>query len=73
VRFCSDPKRQSVITEVLAYGPTNLKAYDHIPAKRASLLPTAPGNLKGMFMPNHGWWQQNRADAIERFNAWILK
>lgn len=72
VRFCGDAQRQALYTEGLAYGPTNLKAYDHIPAERARLLPTAPDNLKGMIMPDSGWWKENRQAATERFNAWII-
>lgn len=73
VRFCGDPKLQAGFTDLLAYGPTNLKAYDHIPAKRAALLPTAPANLKGMRLPSPAWWHQNREKATELFNAWLLK
>lgn len=72
VRFCADPKRQSEITHDLAYGPTNLKAYDFIDPKRAAVLPTASANLKGMFMPSPQWWHQNRERATERFNAWVI-
>ncbi|TMV54693.1 extracellular solute-binding protein, partial [Thioclava sp. BHET1] len=47
VEFTMDPKRQSVYTEVLAAGPTNMKAYDYIDAKLAKVLPTAPDHIKG--------------------------
>lgn len=73
VRFCGDPKRQADFTDTLAYGPTNLKAYDMIPAKRAALLPTSTNNLKGMILPSPEWWHRNRENAIERFNVWLLK
>lgn len=72
VRFCADPKQQAEITHDLAYGPTNLKAYDFIAPQRAAVLPTAPANLKGMFMPSPEWWHQNREKASERFNAWVI-
>ncbi len=72
VRFCADAERQAIMTEDLAYGPTNLKAYDRIPAKRASILPTAPDNIKGMRLPSPEWWHQNREKVSERFNAWLL-
>lgn len=72
VRFCSDPKAQAVFTEILAYGPTNLDAYQTISAERAKVLPTSPENLKQMTIANEGWWSANRAKVSERFNAWLL-
>ena len=72
IRFCSDPKAQAVFTEALAYGPTNLDAYQTIPAERAKVLPTSPENLKQMAIANEDWWSANRAKVTERFNAWLL-
>ncbi|MBP2301788.1 ABC transporter substrate-binding protein [Azospirillum picis] len=72
IKFCADPQRQAVFTEVLAYGPTNLKAYDSIPKERAQALPTFPANLKQMTIAKEDWWGANRSKMSERFNAWIL-
>ncbi|TAL53390.1 ABC transporter substrate-binding protein [Pandoraea sp.] len=72
VRFCADAKRQAAFTPDLAYGPTNLKAFDMIPAKRAAILPTAPDNLRDMRLPSPQWWAKNRAAVTERFNTWII-
>ncbi len=72
VRFCADAKRQADYTPLLAYGPTNRKAYESIPPDRASLLPTSPQNIKKMITPNPEWWAQNREKVSERFNAWLL-
>lgn len=72
VRFCADAKRQAAFTDDLAYGPTNLKAYDSIAPKRAAILPTAPENIKGMRLASPEWWHANREKATERFNAWLL-
>jgi putative spermidine/putrescine transport system substrate-binding protein len=72
VRFCADAARQASFTDLLAYGPTNLKAYDSIPAERARILPTSPDNLKGMILPDPKWWKDNRQNVTERFNAWII-
>jgi putative spermidine/putrescine transport system substrate-binding protein len=72
VRFCADAKRQAAFTDTLAYGPTNRKAFDVIPAERAALLPTAPQNLANMRLPSPQWWAENRTAVTERFNAWIL-
>ncbi len=72
VKFCADPKQQALFTEFLAYGPTNLKAYENIPAERAAALPTSEANLKLMTIAREDWWSANRSDMTERFNAWIL-
>lgn len=72
VRFCADPKQQAIYTESLAYGPTNLDAYQSISAERAKLLPTSPDNLKLMAIANENWWSANRAKVSERYNAWLL-
>jgi len=72
VRFCGDPRQQALFTDGLAYGPTNLKAYEHIDPARAKLLPTAPENLKSMRLPDPQWWKENRQAVTERFNAWVI-
>jgi putative spermidine/putrescine transport system substrate-binding protein len=73
IRFCANPQRQAAYPDALAYGPTNLKAYEHIAPARAALLPTHPDNLKNMRLANEDWWSANRAMATERFNAWVLR
>jgi len=73
VKFCADPKQQALFTEFLSYGPTNLKAYESIPAQRAASLPTHADNLKLMTIAREDWWSANRAAATERFNAWVLR
>ncbi len=72
VAFCARPEQQALFTDDLSYGPTNLKAYDHIDPERAKVLTTAPDNLKGMRIADENWWQDNRADMAERFNVWLL-
>lgn len=73
VAFCAQPDMQARFTEDLAYGPTNLKAYDHIAPERAAILPTGPENLKVMTLASEPYWKANRAQLTERFNAWLLE
>ncbi|SAK69099.1 extracellular solute-binding protein [Caballeronia catudaia] len=72
VRFCADAKRQALLTRTLAYGPTNKKAFETISKERATLLPTAPDNIRDMKLPSPQWWEQNRQKVTERFNSWII-
>ncbi|WP_025601051.1 ABC transporter substrate-binding protein [Burkholderia sp. WSM2230] len=72
VRFCADAKRQALLTRTLAYGPTNRKAFETIAKDRATLLPTAPENIRDMRLPSPQWWEANRQKVTERFNSWII-
>ncbi|MEM5388407.1 ABC transporter substrate-binding protein [Paraburkholderia phymatum] len=72
VRFCADAKRQALLTRTLAYGPTNRKAFDTISKERATLLPTAPDNIRDMRLPSPQWWEENRQKVTERFNSWVI-
>jgi putative spermidine/putrescine transport system substrate-binding protein len=72
IKFCADAKRQAVMTESLAYGPTNRKAFDSISAQRTVLLPTAPVNIRNMGLSSATWWNENRVAVTERFNSWII-
>ena len=72
VRFCADGKLQALFTRTLAYGPTNRKAFESITPQRASILPTAPDNIRDMRLPSPQWWEANREKVTERFNSWII-
>ncbi|MEM5370319.1 ABC transporter substrate-binding protein [Paraburkholderia azotifigens] len=72
VRFCADAKRQASLTRTLAYGPTNKKSFETIGKERATLLPTAPDNIRDMKLPSPQWWEENRQKVTERFNSWII-
>lgn len=72
VKFCADPQRQATITKTLAYGPTNLKAYDSIPQERAKVLSTYKENLAKMAATDEDWWLKHRAKVVQRFNEWVL-
>ena len=54
-------------------GPTNLAAYDKIPADRSVLLPTSPANRGTMLLYDDDWWGPNFAQVKQRFDAWLLE
>jgi putative spermidine/putrescine transport system substrate-binding protein len=72
IAYTANAKRQAEFVKLIAYGPTNPKAYDFIPPERAKYLPTAPDNLKLMMPSSTAWWGKNKEAALEKFNAWLL-
>ena len=47
IRFCADPARQAAYTDTLAYGPTNLKAYEQHPRGAGEAAADAPRQPRG--------------------------
>ncbi len=72
VRFCADARRQAEFTSDLPYGPTNTKSMEFIDPQRATVLPSAPDNIKGMVSPSPQWWAENRQAVTERFNNFLI-
>ncbi len=72
VEWCLDAKRQSLYTNVLACGPTNVKAYEFISKEEATLLPTYPENMKGLTLLGASYWAENQDALTQRFEQWIL-
>lgn len=72
IAFCADPERQAEYTKTLAYGPTNPKAYDYIPAERAKYLPTAPEHFEKLILADQDWWGEHKDEAEQKFNEWLL-
>lgn len=72
VRFCADPKRMAAWTDILAYGPTSLQAYQYIDRKRAELLPTHPEHVKQMRVQDSAWYAKHLSKLNERYKAWML-
>lgn len=73
VKFFARPDRQAARAIVLGSAPSNPKALATVPPERARQLPTAPENLSRMLPSDDDWWLANREEAIERFNAWLIR
>jgi len=73
VKYCANAQRQAVYTANLSYGPTNPNAYKHIPADRASILPTAPQNFAKTAYVDNDFWSKNKDKSTERFEEWLLR
>ncbi|NDW01999.1 ABC transporter substrate-binding protein [Salipiger sp. PrR002] len=72
VEWCLDAERQAAYTEVLACGPTNMKAYDYISAEKAAVLPTTPEHISGLALLGADYWAENQDALTQRFEQWIL-
>ncbi|GHB34374.1 ABC transporter substrate-binding protein [Salinicola rhizosphaerae] len=72
VRFCQRPEQQAIYAGEVANGPSNLKAYDHIPEDRAKLLPSYPKNLEGLAELDSAYWGEHYDELSNRFQEWLL-
>ncbi|RFB85096.1 ABC transporter [Rhizobium leguminosarum bv. trifolii] len=64
------PERGAKLTDFIAYGPLNPKAYEGgmIPADRMQLLATAPGNVETSVFSKAEWWLKNGEAAQVAFD-----
>lgn len=64
------PEREAKLTDFIAYGPVNPKAYELglISADKMKLLATAPGNVDGAVFSNAEWWVKNGETAQRAFD-----
>ena len=70
INFASSPERQKVLSEHLAYGPTNRNALQLLPAHLISVLPSLTPNLADGLRIDSAFWIEH-GDALERrFNSW---
>jgi putative spermidine/putrescine transport system substrate-binding protein len=67
------PENQAKFSLALLTGPSNQKAYDHIPADKRGLLATAPAYRDTVVFLDNKWWAQNAAQVEERWQSWKLK
>lgn len=73
VAFTQRADRQAEFLMGIAYGASNKKAYDHLPAERARLVPTYPENIKKIVPVDADWLAKNSAKVEERWNEWKVK
>ncbi len=68
-------KYQADLTKYIAYGPTNLEAFEIgvITPEVAASLPSSPENVKVQFVFNPEWWRVNGARAEEMFDEMITE
>ena len=74
------PESQARMAEIIAYGPPNRKAFDHIAPEVAKNLPTNPAYRDKMLLKDDAWWvaegapgKSNRELVIEKWEEWKIK
>jgi putative spermidine/putrescine transport system substrate-binding protein len=70
IAFASKPENQKMLSEQLAYGPTNAKALPLLDAELAGALPSADANLKGALKVDTAFWIRNGEALEKRFDGW---
>ena len=71
IAHCMEPETQGAYSTNYNVGPTNTKAFDHIPDKRKALLPTNPKNLPNIFISDGHYWAENEEAVAKRFEQWL--
>ena len=71
VAHCMDPEVQGAYSSHYNVGPSNIKAFDHIPENRKMLLPTSPKNLPNIFIIDGRFWAENEEVLAKRFEQWL--
>jgi putative spermidine/putrescine transport system substrate-binding protein len=73
IDFALQPKVQAELTQYIAYGPTNKKAFAFVRPEDAQKLPSEPKHFAQSFDQNQDWWGDNLTEVGRRWQAWVLK
>jgi len=69
------PEREAKLTDFVAFGPVNPKAYELglISDEKLKQLATAPGNVDGSVFSNAEWWVKNGETAQRAFDEMMSR
>ena len=70
IAFASRPEQQKVLSDTLAYGPTNRRAVRLLDAQRATVIPSADVNLRHSLKVDVGFWIRHGEALEKRFDQW---
>lgn len=71
--FASQPYSLAMQTELVGYGPANIRAIDFIQREIRQELPTLRINYAQGFLVNSQWWSENEATVTKQWVKWKLK
>jgi len=61
------------ISDYISYAPINVMTFDKVNAEMAPLLPTYEDRPSMGFIVDDAWWDENRDDMLEAYDAWMLE
>jgi putative spermidine/putrescine transport system substrate-binding protein len=73
IAFLTEPERQALLPEYIAYGPTRKDAMPLVDPKYLAEIPTAPDNIEAGLAFNTDFWVDRIEQLNERFNAWVAQ
>jgi putative spermidine/putrescine transport system substrate-binding protein len=72
VQYATSAEAQGRLSSTIAYGPTNAKAFEHIPEDMAAQLPSNPQYTAEMVFFDDEWWGEHQEAIGEQFAEWRL-
>ncbi len=72
IDFALQPEVQAKITQFIAYGPTNKKAFQFVRPEDLVKLPSNPEYYSRSFVQNAQWWTDNIEEVGKIWQPWIL-
>ncbi|HMH19268.1 MAG TPA: ABC transporter substrate-binding protein [Burkholderiales bacterium] len=70
IAFASQPEYQKLLSENVAYGPTNRKALPLLGAELIGKMPSAEANLRRALKIDTAFWIRHGEALEKRFNSW---
>ncbi|EHD22372.1 MULTISPECIES: ABC transporter substrate-binding protein [Brenneria] len=72
IDFALQPEVQAKLTQYIAYGPTNKKAFDFVRPEDRAKLPSNPAYFANTFVQDAQWWSDNLERVGRVWQPWIL-
>jgi putative spermidine/putrescine transport system substrate-binding protein len=73
LNFVTDPERQAVFMEHIAYSAANLDSYEHLDDNRLRDLPLSPVNVQHGVVVDETFWATHLDSLTERFTGWAAE
>ncbi|CPR21671.1 ABC transporter substrate-binding protein [Brenneria goodwinii] len=72
IDFALQPEVQAKLTQYIAYGPTNKKAFDFVRPEDLTKLSSNPAYFANTFVQDAQWWADNLDQVGKVWQSWIL-
>lgn len=72
IDFALQPEVQAKLTQYIAYGPTNKKAFDFVRPQDLAKLPSNPAYFPNTFIQDAQWWSDNLEEIGKIWQPWVL-